>query len=257
MTDTGVIYTDAGTIAYRECWDMQQRIFDSLVAAKTPSADGGKGVAESCAHPTLLLCEHPHVYTLGRSGLEDNMLIGEEFLRGIGATFHRTDRGGDVTYHGPGQLVGYPILDLDRLGMGLKAYIHALEQTLIDTVARFGIEGTRVDGAAGVWLHPSGGKGLRKIAAIGVRSSRFVTMHGFALNVSPAMEYFSYINPCGFTDRGVTSVSGETGTEVGMPEMKRIYGECFEKVFGVTLMQAPVHVNPSSCHAGQGCGENK
>jgi lipoyl(octanoyl) transferase len=213
---------DLGLMEYRRAWDIQREAFERVMA-------GGEEV--------LLLTEHPHVYTLGKSGREDNMLVGETFLKKIGADFVQIDRGGDITYHGPGQLVGYPILDLQRHGMGLREYIHALEQSLIDTLAAFGIEAGRSSGAAGVWLgveengKPTRGP-LRKIAAIGVRSSRYVTMHGFALNVDPQMEYFAHINPCGFADRGVTSMARELGRQVEMADVKRAFVESFEALFG-------------------------
>lgn len=224
---TSVLYRDLGSVEYGKAWDIQKGIFDSLVA--------GKGGAHNGAEPTLLLCEHPHVYTLGKSGHEENLLIREDFLQRIGASYFRIDRGGDITYHGPGQLVGYPILDLDLLGMGLKDYIHTLEATIIETIADFGIYGGRSEGATGVWLPAGSGGPLRKIAAIGVRSSRFVTMHGFALNVNPMLEYFSYINPCGFTDRGVTSMEKELGRQVPMWEVKDSFVRNFQRLFGVQV----------------------
>lgn len=240
-----VIVKDLGLIDYMECWTLQQKFFDRLVAskagggklaetAKIPDDASGNGFGDDLAEgQLLLLCEHPHVYTLGKSGNGNNLLIDPVFLERIGATYHRVDRGGDITYHGPGQLVGYPILDLEKLGLGLKDYIHGLEQAIIDTIARYGIKGHRSDGATGVWLAADEGKPLRKIAAIGVRSSHFVTMHGFALNANPAMEYFSYINPCGFTDRGVTSIAGEIGNEVKMDDVKTKFTKEFKKVFGL------------------------
>lgn len=225
-----VIHKDLGLADYMECWKAQQEVFDGLISQKLTGITEGQAWEQ-----TLFLCEHPHVYTLGKSGAEGNMLIDGEFLRRIGATYHKIDRGGDITYHGPGQLVGYPILDIEALGMGLKDYVHALEQTIIDTIAEFGIRGGRSEGATGVWLPADAKGGLRKISAIGVRSSHFVTMHGFSLNVDPQMEYFSYINPCGFTDRGVTSMSRELGSEVSVDEVKRCYTAQFERVFNVKL----------------------
>lgn len=215
-----VIYKDLGLIEYGECWAEQQKTFDSIVKAKTDGVP---------VDQYLYLCEHPHVYTLGKSGKESNMLISEQVLERINATYFHTDRGGDITYHGPGQLVGYPVLDLESLEMGLKEYITALEQTIIDTVARYGIAATRSAGAAGVWLEATQSEPLRKICAIGVRSSRFVTMHGFALNVNTDLSYFSHINPCGFTDRGVTSMQKELGQAVDMNEVKLVYRDCFAK----------------------------
>ena len=225
MEQKTVLYKDLGLIEYQQAWDIQRGVFDALVAKKNGE--------QNDARPTLILCEHPHVYTLGKSGHEENMLIREDFLAGIGATYFRIDRGGDITYHGPGQLVGYPILDLDELGMGLRDYVHALEQVIIETIADFGIQGQRSEGATGVWLPMGAGRPLRKIAAIGVRSSRFVTMHGFALNVNPMLEYFSYINPCGFTDRGVTSMEKELNKTVAMQEVKKSFLKNFNRLIAV------------------------
>ena len=167
----------------------------------------------------MLLVEHPAVYTLGKSGHAENLLVGEEYLRSIGAEFYHIDRGGDITFHGPGQIVGYPILDLERIGLSLRDYIDALEGAVIRTVARYGIRAGRIAGASGVWIE--GAQPARKICAIGVRASRYVTMHGFALNVATDLRYFTHINPCGFTDRGATSIEKEIGRPVPMEEVKR------------------------------------
>ena len=195
-------YKDLGRVDYKECWDLQCSLFDALIERKmshrTESPTDGE---ESIG--TVLLVEHPAVYTLGKNGKESNLLLGEEYLRSIGADFYRIDRGGDVTFHGEGQIVGYPIIDIEQLGIGLRDYIDALEQSIIDTVAYYGIEAGRLPGASGVWLGSAEEQNLRKICAIGVRASRFVTMHGFALNVSTDLRYFNHINPCGFTDKGV------------------------------------------------------
>lgn len=201
---------DLGRMAYRECWDYQRRLFDEMLLRR--------GVRDERAG-YLLLVEHPAVYTLGKSGRPENLLVSEERLRELGAEFYRIDRGGDITFHGEGQLVGYPILDLERIGLGLRDYIDALEGAVIDAVARYGIRGGRIAGASGVWLTEEN-RPPRKICAIGVRSSRFITMHGFALNVSTDLRWFSRINPCGFTDRGVASIASETGREVPMNEVK-------------------------------------
>ena len=172
-----------------------------------------------------MLCEHPHVYTLGRSGKEANMLLDEEQLERIGATYYHIDRGGDITYHGPGQLVCYPILYLEDFHLGLKAYVHVLEEAVIRVCASYGVAAGRVDGATGVWLEGDTPR-ARKVCAIGVRSSHFVTMHGLALNVNTDLRYFSYIHPCGFVDKGVTSLQKELGREVPMGEVKeRLCGE--------------------------------
>ena len=196
-----VTYTDLGRMPYGECWQMQQRLFAEVLCAKQEGRD---------VRGHLLMVEHPAVYTLGKSGKESNLLVTEEYLRGLGADYYHIDRGGDITFHGDGQVVGYPILDLERTGMGLKEYIAALEQSVIDTVAIYGIAAGRIEGASGVWVDEKSVR-PRKICAIGVRASRYVTMHGFALNVSTDLRWFELINPCGFTDRGVTSIAAETG----------------------------------------------
>lgn len=168
-------------------------------------------------------CEHPHVYTLGRSGKENNMLLGEEQLKTIGATLYHIDRGGDITYHGPGQLVCYPILNLEEFGLGLKEYVHLLEEAVIRVCASYGVVAGRLEKATGVWLEGDTSR-ARKICAIGVRSSHYVTMHGLALNVNTDLRYFSYIHPCGFIDKGVTSLQQELGRSIDMAEVKERLG---------------------------------
>ena len=206
---------------YKECWDLQQSLFDASVARKSA---GSSPVPDIGNNPddagTILLVEHPPVYTLGKSGHAENLLVAREALEAMGARFFHIDRGGDITFHGPGQLVCYPILDLERIGIGLREYIDTLEEAVIRTVAEYGIAAGRIAGASGVWIDPEGRR-PRKICAIGVRSSRFITMHGFALNVSTDLEWFTRINPCGFTDRGVTSIASETGLRPSMQEVKR------------------------------------
>lgn len=216
---------DLGRMDYADCWKLQQQLFDDLLARKksdTPQETVG----------TVLLVEHPPVYTLGKSGHAENLLVDPARLSEWGATFFHIDRGGDITFHGPGQLVCYPILDLERLGIGLRDYIDALEECVIRTVARYGIRAGRIAGASGVWLDAQGAR-PRKICAIGVRSSRFVTMHGFALNVTTDLAWFSRINPCGFTDRGVTSIASETGLRPPMEEVKRYVAADLGAVLGI------------------------
>lgn len=213
-----VLYEDLGLMGYAECWALQRSLFDRMLAAKAGRAAAGGEVPSEQAG-WLLLVEHPAVYTLGKSGREANLLVGEERLRAIGADLFRIDRGGDITFHGPGQIVGYPILDLERMGIGLRDYIDRLEEAVICLAADYGIEAGRIAGASGVWIEPDSAR-ARKLCAIGVRSSRFVTMHGFALNVNTDLRYFDYINPCGFTDRGATSIRRETGAEADMAEVK-------------------------------------
>jgi lipoyl(octanoyl) transferase len=202
---------DWGVTEYSEAWQRQEEMFNTLLEAKL----AGKEYVNS-----IILCEHPHVYTLGRSGKESNMLLSEERLKAIGATLFHIDRGGDITYHGPGQLVCYPIINLEEFSLGLRQYIGVLEQAVINVCGSYGIEAGRLEGATGVWLDAHSPR-ARKICAIGVRSSRFVTMHGLALNVNTDLRYFSYINPCGFIDKGVTSLSRELGADVPMAEVKR------------------------------------
>ncbi len=201
---------DWGLIPYEQAWGRQAGYFEALLLAK----QAGQGYVNR-----IIFCEHPHVYTLGRSGKEGNMLLSEEQLRRIGATYYHIDRGGDITYHGPGQQVCYPILNLEDFGLGLKEYVHLLEEAAICVCASYGIEAGRVDKATGVWLEGDTPR-ARKICAIGVRSSHFVTMHGLALNVNTDLRYFSYIHPCGFVDKGVTSLQKELGREVPMEEVR-------------------------------------
>ena len=204
---------DLQSMAYGECWDLQRSLFDSLCRKKLE-----KSFTEDEPRGTILMVEHPAVYTLGKSGDQQNMLCTEEYLRSLGAEFYHIDRGGDITFHGPGQLVCYPIVDLDAIGLGVRRYIEALEQSVIDLAAEYGIEAHRSEGASGVWV--TQGKHLVKLCAVGVRASHGVTMHGLAMNVSTDLKWFHLINPCGFTDRGVCSLSTLTGREVTMEEVK-------------------------------------
>uniref|UniRef100_UPI00405663BC lipoyl(octanoyl) transferase LipB n=1 Tax=Alistipes sp. TaxID=1872444 RepID=UPI00405663BC len=204
---------DLKSMAYGECWELQRSLFDALCKKKLAKEDAG---GETCG--TILLVEHPAVYTLGKSGNEDNMLCTEERLKALGAEFYHIDRGGDITFHGPGQLVCYPIIDLDAIGLGIRRYIDALEQSVIDLAAEYGIEAHRSEGASGVWI--TRGARLEKLCAVGVRASHGVTMHGLAMNVSTDLNWFHLINPCGFTDRGVCSLTTLTGREVTMDEVK-------------------------------------
>lgn len=203
--------SDWNIIPYVEAWQRQTEWFDALVLAK----QAGKGYVNH-----IVLCEHPHVYTLGRSGKEGNMLLNEEQLRKTGAVLYHIDRGGDITYHGPGQLVCYPILNLEEYSLGLKEYIHLLEEAVIGVCTSYGISAGRMERATGVWLEGNTPR-ARKICAIGVRSSHYVTMHGLALNVNTDLRYFSYIHPCGFIDKGVTSLQKELGREISMAEVKK------------------------------------
>lgn len=218
-----VLYLDLGRMGYRECWDLQRAMFERMLESKRGGLSGEQSTEESRAEVgdagVLYLVEHNPVYTLGKSGKSENMLISEAYLRSIGAEFFHIDRGGDITFHGPGQVVGYPILDLERLGIGLREYVDAIEEAIIGVCAEWGIKAGRIAGASGVWLDGDNAR-ARKICAIGVRASRYVTMHGFAMNVSTDLKYFSHINPCGFVDKGVTSLERELGHEVDMELVK-------------------------------------
>jgi lipoyl(octanoyl) transferase len=201
-----------GLINYENAWHEQKTLFKAIIEAK-------RAGNATRAMETIFLCEHPHVFTLGKGGNVQNLLINEEFLKKIEATYFHIDRGGDITYHGPGQLVGYSIIDIENHKLSLKGYIYNLEEAIIQTLAEYGINGGRLTCATGVWLEPREHT-ARKIAAIGVHASRFVTMHGFALNVNTDLNYFNYINPCGFIDKGVTSMEKELGEKLNMDELK-------------------------------------
>jgi len=209
-----IAFEDLGVIEYRHAWDYQEERFNKLVDFKRDPE--GKEIPGQF----LLFCEHPHVYTLGKSGDEANLLIREEFLKKISATYFKTNRGGDITYHGPGQIVGYPILDLESLEIGLKQYIATMEDAIVELLGNYRISATQMDGATGVWLDAEHPVKARKICAIGVRSSRYITMHGFALNVNTNLDYFTYINPCGFETKGVTSMQKELGEALDFEKVK-------------------------------------
>ena len=217
-------YEDLGLKDYKECWDYQETIHKLVVDDKLANK-------RSSAINRFLLVEHPHVYTLGKSGDEHNLLINGEFLRKINAVYYKINRGGDITYHGPGQLVGYPIIDLENYKIGVKDFIFKMEQAIIQTIAEYGLEGSLKEGATGVWLDASIPAKSRKISAIGVRISRYVSMHGFALNVNTDMRYFNYINPCGFITYGVTSIEKELGHKIDLQEVKEIVKSKFNAIY--------------------------
>lgn len=217
-------FVDLGLKDYKECWEYQEKVLAEITADKL-------ALKNPSAKNYFLLVEHPHVYTLGKSGDEKNLLAHGDFLEKIQATFYKINRGGDITYHGPGQLVGYPIIDLENYKIGVREYIEKMEDAIIDTIAAYGLTGGRKEGATGVWLDASHKVRARKICAIGVRVSRYVTMHGFALNVNTDMRYFNYINPCGFSSFGVTSIQQELKREIDMNEVKAILKERFNKIY--------------------------
>jgi lipoyl(octanoyl) transferase len=225
-----VVYQDIGVRDYKDTWDLQESIFRKLIDNKV-NRDQSSSKDENSDTGTLIFVEHPHVYTLGKSGSENNLLIDYIQLQAKDAKFYKTDRGGDITYHGPGQIVGYPIFDLEKLKIGLREYISGIEEAIILTISNFGISGLRLEGATGVWLDTDIKGKARKICAIGVKSSRYVTMHGFAFNVNTDMNFFNYINPCGFTDKGVTSLEKELGEKQDFEKIKLLVKQNLQKAF--------------------------
>jgi lipoyl(octanoyl) transferase len=232
-----VRYEDVGLEDYKLVWDYQAEIFNRIVDSKK-ARKNIPDLPENKIPGALIFVEHPHVYTLGKSGSENNLLIDYIQLQAKDATFYRIDRGGDITYHGPGQVVGYPIFDLEVIKIGLKEYIFRLEETIIMTMKEFGLNGSRLTGSTGVWLDPEIKGKTRKICAIGVRASKFVTMHGFAFNVNTDLSYFSYINPCGFTDKGVTSLEKELGMKQDIDKVKEIIRRKFKDIFDLEWIKA-------------------
>lgn len=224
-----VIYEDLGLKDYKLTWDYQAEVFNLLVNSKKATAENQDPERNLPGH--LIFVEHPHVYTLGKSGSENNLLIDFIQMQAKEATFYKIDRGGDITYHGPGQIVGYPIFDLEKIKIGLKEYIFRVEEAVIETISGYGLKGARLPGGTGVWLDPGIKGKARKICAIGVRASRFVTMHGFAFNVNTNLTYFNYINPCGFTDKGVTSLEKELGVNQDIEEVKEVLKLKIKSIF--------------------------
>ena len=227
-----VIVKDLGNKDYKETWDYQESLFEEIVAQKTNNKANGTTL------PTtnyFLFVEHPHVYTLGKSGHIENLLIDEEELKNKGATFYKINRGGDITYHGPGQIVGYPILDLENFFTDIHKYLRSLEEVIIRTLSDYGLKGARSEGETGVWLDV-GTPFARKICAMGVRCSRWVTMHGFALNVNTDLGYFDNIIPCGIRGKAVTSLNVELAKDkVDLQEVKQRILTHFKEIFEATL----------------------
>lgn len=230
-----VIFRDLGLIDYQEAWDYQEQTFAETVALKIKN----RNLPASDQTPTpnyLLFLEHPHVYTLGKSGKQENLLLNESQLDANQAKFYKINRGGDITYHGPGQLVGYPILDLDNFFTDIHRYLRLLEESVILTLAEYGIPAGRIEGLTGVWLDHITQKNPRKICALGVKSSRWVTMHGFAFNVNSDLNYFSHIIPCGIEDKAVTSLKHEIGREISMLEIKEKMKKHLSSLFEMKLV---------------------
>ncbi|MET4138849.1 lipoyl(octanoyl) transferase LipB [Pedobacter sp. UYP1] len=226
-----VKFVDWGLLDYQEAWDNQEVIFKDTIAVKTNNR-----IEETTVETPnfLVFCEHPHVYTLGKSGHAEYLLLDEEGLKAKNATYYKTNRGGDITYHGPGQIVGYPILDLDNFFTDIHLYLRTLEEAVILTLADYGITAGRYPGFTGVWLDADNEK-ARKICALGVRCSRWVTMHGFAFNVNADLDYFKNIIPCGIDDKDVTSMQRELGHELNLAEVKSVLKMHIAKLFHMEL----------------------
>ena len=219
-------FENLGIRPYREVWQLQEETLETVKQAKLRGETGNN---------RLFFVEHEPVFTVGKSGKDSNMLADATVLAAKHAEFLHVDRGGDVTYHGPGQLVGYPIFNLEELHVGVKAYVDGIEEIIIRTLAEYGIKGERLAGATGVWLDPHSPR-ARKICAIGVKCSRSVTMHGFALNINTNLSYFNLINPCGFTDKGVTSIQKELGKEIDFSQACGLVKSHFASVFGLEFV---------------------
>ena len=211
-----VIFEDLGLIDYKKCWDYQEDIFSKTIGTKAKNRKEDRSIE---TQNTLIFCEHPHVYTLGKSGDQTNLLVNEDYLKSRGATFYKINRGGDITYHGPGQIVGYPILDLENFFTDVHKYLRLLEEAVILTLKEYGLNGERSGGETGVWFDVETTK-ARKICALGVKTSRWVSMHGFAFNVNSDLSYFGNIIPCGIVDKQVTSLQKELGKKMDMEEVK-------------------------------------
>lgn len=223
-----IIFEDLGNIEYGAAWELQEGYMKEGLAVKSArfnNSDAGETITNY-----LLVCEHPHVYTLGKSGVIENLLINDQRMKDLQVSFYKTNRGGDITYHGPGQMVAYPVLDLEQFKTDLGWYMRCLEEAIILTIGTFGIEAGRLPGSTGVWLEPDTAQ-ARKICAMGVRSSRWITMHGLALNINTDLQFFNNIVPCGIVDKGVTSMAKELGAPVDEEAVKRIFLEKFAVVF--------------------------
>ena len=227
-----VIFEDLGLIEYKRCWEYQEDIFAKTIEIKTKNRRKNTTIETK---NFLLFCEHPHVYTLGKSGDEKNLLVNEDYLKSRGATFYKINRGGDITYHGPGQIVGYPILDLENFFKDIHKYLRMLEEAVILTLKEYGLNGERSLGETGVWLDV-GNPNARKICALGVKTSRWVSMHGFAFNINSDLSYFGNIIPCGIIDKQVTSLQKELERELDIEEVKNKLKNHISNLFEMELI---------------------
>lgn len=228
-------FQDLGLMEYEAALNLQTQYFNSILQVKSENRNR-QANEQLLTHNYLLFCEHPHVFTLGKSGDEKNLLIKKEDLHTIEATYYHTNRGGDITYHGPGQLVGYPILDLENFFTDIHQYMRLLEEAVIQTLLEFGVSSGRIPGLTGVWIDAEDLAKARKICALGVKTSRWVTLHGFAFNVNTDLSYFSYIVPCGLSDKAVTSLDKEVGHPVDMNLVKEILKKKIAVLFRMELV---------------------
>ena len=246
MKNKQVFFQDWGLVDYKQGWDRQEMLFNETVKQKLNLRNKELALSGSTEHTYdhcvaeetpnyLVFCEHPHVYTLGKSGHAENLLLDEQGLKNKQATYYQINRGGDITYHGPGQIVGYPILDLDNFFTDIHLYLRTLEEAVILTLADYGLTAGRYPGYTGVWFDADNDR-ARKICAMGVRCSRWVTMHGFAFNINVDLDYFKNIVPCGIDDKAVTSLQAELGREVDMEEVKKILKHHISVLFGMEIL---------------------
>ena len=227
-----VWFEDIGLIKYKEAWDYQTSLFEGIIAQKIKNRNTEESIVQTKNH--LIFCEHPHVYTLGKSGKEEHLLLGERELKENGIDYHKINRGGDITYHGPGQIVGYPIFDLDHFFTDIHKFLRYIEEAVVLTLQEYKIEAGRIEGLTGVWIDENG-LNPRKICALGIKCSRWVTMHGFAFNVNTDLALFDNIVPCGISDKAVTSMQKELGHEVNMEEVKSKLLDNLSNIFDFDL----------------------
>ncbi len=228
-----ILYADLGASDYKQTWDFQEQLLQQIMQLKLEGRNQGFGDQAPTPH-YLLFCEHPHVFTLGKSGKPEHLLSNEQQLKNAHATYYKINRGGDITYHGPGQVVGYPILNLDLFFNDIHRYMRFLEEVIIRTLNEYGIVGSRIEKLTGVWID-AGKPSARKICAFGVRCSRWITMHGWALNVNTQLDYFNHIVPCGISDKAVTSMEKELGKYVNVDEVKSVLLKHFSEVFNASI----------------------
>ena len=231
-----VIFEDLGIQSYQPTWDYQEQLLKSAVALKTEARTAGKEAKEAATQHRFMLVEHPPVFTLGKNGNRSNVLVSDEQLKVLGIEYFHINRGGDITYHGLQQVVGYPIIDLDKFKPDLGWYLRSLEEVIIQVLAEYGLKGERSAGETGVWLDPQDPFVARKICAMGIKCSRWITMHGFALNVNTDLSHFEFIVPCGIEGKTVTSLEKELGKKVDYEEVKQKIKFHFESIFNCELV---------------------